>query len=65
MTTGRPVLGMEILAMRKAAEEMPPYKRQDCPFCGWMLEVAADGITHCKLCGWTDEHPLRRSVPRP
>jgi ribosomal protein L37AE/L43A len=59
------LLGMEILAMRKACEEMIPYQRQDCPVCSWALETAADGITHCKFCGWADSHPIKRDVPRP
>lgn len=66
MTTGgRPVLGYEILAMRRAALEMPPYQRIDCPHCAWFLETAADGIIHCKFCGFATEHPFRRDVPRP
>jgi len=59
------ILGLEIRAMRRACEEMQPYQRQDCPVCGYHLETAADGILHCKWCGWTDQHPIKRDVPRP
>lgn len=58
-------IGLEILAMKKACENMPPYRRADCPICGWNLETAADGLIHCRFCGWTDEHPIKRDVPRP
>ncbi len=63
--TNKSVLGLEILAMRHAAEVMPPYQRQDCPTCGWSLRTAADGIIECIFCGWTDQHPIVRDVPRP
>ena len=59
------VLGLEIRAMKKSCEQMQPYQRQDCPFCGWMLEMAADGIIHCKFCGWADQHPIVRNVELP
>ena len=65
MTTGRTVLGYEILAMRKACEEMQPYQRSDCPFCGYPLETAADNLIHCRFCGCADQHPIKRDVPRP
>ncbi len=51
-----------ILAMKKACEEMQPYKRSDCPVCGWMLETSVDNITHCKFCGWADRHPIERHI---
>lgn len=59
-------IGLEILAMRKSAEEMAarPYQRQDCPVCGWALETAADGVIHCRLCGWVDQRAIKRDVPR-
>lgn len=57
-------MGLEILAMRDACEQMPPYKRNDCPKCGWSLRVAADDITECPFCGWTDQNPIVRDVPR-
>jgi hypothetical protein len=57
-------MGLEILAMRKACEDMPPYKRADCCFCGFTTEVAVDGVTHCKWCGWQDDYPIKRDVPR-
>ena len=63
--TSRPTIGLEILAMRKACEEMQPYQRNDCPLCAWPLETAADGIIHCRLCGWADQHPIKRDVLRP
>jgi ribosomal protein L37AE/L43A len=58
------ILGLDILAMRKACEEMPPYQRSDCPVCGFQLETAVDGIIHCRYCGWADSYPLKRDVPR-
>jgi len=64
MTQGRTVLGYEILAMREACRKMVPYQRNDCPFCSWALETAADGIIHCNFCGWQDQTPLHRDVPR-
>ncbi len=65
VNTGGGILGLEILGMRKACEEMQPYQRMDCPACGWMLETAADGIIHCRFCTWASEYPLVRDVPRP
>lgn len=59
------VLGYEILAMRRACEEMQPYQRQDCPHCGAPIETAADGILHCRFCGWASENPIVRDVPKP
>ncbi len=59
------IIGLEIRAMRKACEQMQPYQRQDCPVCAWPLQVAADGIIHCRFCGWTDQSPLVRQVERP
>lgn len=59
------VIGLEILAMRKATELLQPYQRQDCPICAWPLETAADGIIHCRFCGWTDQNVIIRDVPRP
>ncbi len=61
---GNPI-GLEILAMRKACEVLTPYQRQDCPICGYPIETAADGILHCRTCGWADQHPIVRDVPRP
>ncbi len=58
------ILGLEILAMRKATEELQPYQRQDCPVCGWMLQRSVDDILHCRFCGWTDQHPIKRDVGR-
>ena len=62
--TGHNVLGYEILAMREACRKMEPYKRSDCPFCGYPLRVAVDGITGCIFCGWRDQNPLRRDIPK-
>ena len=45
-------IGDEILAMKKACEEMEPYERGDCPEDGWPLEKHPDGTLHCPLCGW-------------
>ena len=59
-----PVIGLDILAMKAAAEKLTPYQRADCPYCGWNLEVAADGIIHCKFCGFQDQYPLFRDVPK-
>ena len=64
MTTGHAVMGLEILAMREACAKMTPYQRTDCPNCGYPLEVAADGIIHCKFCGYQDQYPLRRDIPK-
>jgi len=58
-------IGLEIIAMRRACEEMPAYQRSDCPACGWSLETSADSILHCEFCGWTDQNPIVRNVPRP
>jgi len=57
--------GYELLAMRKSAEEMMAYQRQDCPFCAWPLQESPDRILHCRFCGWTDTSPIIRNVPRP
>ena len=62
--TGHNVLGYEILAMREACMKMTPYQRNDCPFCGYALRTAADGIIGCIFCGWRDQNPLRRDVPK-
>jgi hypothetical protein len=43
------VIGLDILAMKKACEKLEPYQRADCPICGWMLETAVDGLLHCKF----------------
>ncbi len=55
-------IGLDIRAMQKAIEKMPPYQRGDCPICGWSLETAADGIIHCMFCGWQDQYPVKRDV---
>jgi len=56
-------IGLDILAMKKACEELEPYQRTDCPQCGWPLELSQDGILHCKFDGWTDGPiPFRRNV---
>ncbi len=60
-TIRRPI-GYDIRAMQKACERMEPYKRGDCPNCGWPLEVSIDGITHCKFCGYCDQYPIQRDV---
>jgi hypothetical protein len=65
MDSPRNPMGLEIRAMKKAADEMTPYQRMDCPVCGWFLETAADGIIHCKFCGYTDQNPIIRDVERP
>ena len=65
MTDNPGIIGLEIRAMRKACQEMQPYQRADCPICSWPLEIAPDGIIHCKFCTWTDQSPLRRDVPLP
>ena len=28
------------------------------------FEVAADDITHCRFCGYQDQYPLRRDIPK-
>ncbi len=58
------ILGLEILAMRKAAEELQPYQRQDCPVCGYALQRSVDEILHCLWCGWTDMNLIKRDVGR-
>ena len=62
---GGPVIGLDLLAAQRGCESMPPYQRMDCPFCGWMLETAADGVIHCRFCGFQDQYPIRRDVPKP
>jgi tRNA(Ile2) C34 agmatinyltransferase TiaS len=56
------VIGFDILAMQEACNKMPPYKRADCPNCGWNLETSPDDIIHCKFCGYASEHPLKRDL---
>jgi hypothetical protein len=56
------VIGLDILAMQEACNKMPPYKRADCPVCGWNLETSPDDIIHCLFCGWTDSHPIKRDL---
>ena len=46
--------GVEIYAMREATETSP-YQRQDCVICGNNTETTAEGITHCKHCGWSSQ----------
>ena len=60
-----PVIGLDILAMQSACDNLPAYRRGDCPICSWALETAADGIIHCKFCGWVDQPSVERDVPRP
>jgi len=57
-------LGYEIIAMKKACET-EPYQRQDCPVCMWPLEKSADGIFHCRYCGWSDQSVNIRNTPKP
>ncbi len=45
--------GEEIVAMKEACENMPPYERTDCPDCGYKIEKKDDGTLHCRFCGWT------------
>ena len=60
---GDGIIGKDILAMRKSCEKMEPFKRGDCPVCGYTpLRVSVDDITECLFCGWTSENPLIRSV---
>ena len=47
-------IGDDILAIKRACEELQPYKRTDCPICAWNLEELPEGTLHCKFCGWTD-----------
>lgn len=56
------VLGLEIRAMRKACEQMQPYKRSTCPICEWPLRISVDDITECPFCGYTDMSPIIRNV---
>jgi len=56
------VIGLDILSMQKACEKLEPYKRADCPKCGWSLETTPDDIRHCKLCGWQDQYPIKREL---
>ena len=58
-------IGYDLLSMRSACAKMEPYQRQDCPVCAYPLETAADGIRHCRFCGWVDENAIVRDVPRP
>lgn len=64
MTENRNVIGLDIRAMQKAAEEMKskPYLRGDCPICGWPLETSVDGLRHCRFCGWVSENTIKRDV---
>ena len=64
MTTGRQVMGLEIMAMQKACEEMQPYQRNDCPYCSYPLRTSPDGIISCLCCGWQDHYPLKRDFPK-
>ena len=59
-------LGYEISGMIRACNAMQPYKRPDCPKCGWeQIEVSIDGLHHCKFCGNTFEFYITRDVGRP
>lgn len=58
------VTGLDILAMQKACEKLEPYKRADCPTCGWSLEDTPDGIRHCKFCGYQDHYPIKRDLEK-
>lgn len=62
MAGERTDIGLEIRAMKKAAEKLPPYRRPDCPICGWTLEETPDQLIHCRFCGWTDQFPIQRDV---
>ena len=58
------VIGLDIIAMRKACEVMEPYKRGDCPNCNWPLRISVDDITECLCCGWQDSYPVKRDIER-
>ena len=55
------VIGLDIMEWKRACETTP-YRRNDCPVCGYHLKTAVDGIIECGFCGWTDRNVIKRET---
>lgn len=54
-----PVAGSEIVETIKSVQSQKPYRRNDCPICGWTVEETKRSGLHCPFCGWT-EFPIKQ-----
>ena len=57
--------GSEILGWIKDLQQQQPYKRDDCPKCGWTLEEHPQKGLHCPLCGWTEQVYHKKTIDEP